>query len=93
MSEVKCMNCGEYWTSCECWDTEDENNTGHQVLALRLRNGLTKSKYLKAVEKARCPKCGSNNTEVGRVEDAPDGNYGTYLKCNKCGYRVTEEFE
>jgi len=50
MSEVKCNNCGEYWTSCNCWDAEDEGSNGHQILALRLRSGLTKSKYLEALE-------------------------------------------
>ncbi len=50
MTEVVCGNCGEHWRNCECWDAEDEGNNGHQVLALRLKYGLTRSKYLKAKE-------------------------------------------
>ena len=46
MSEVICTNCGEHWVNCDCWDIEDELNNGHQVLALRLQNGLVESKYL-----------------------------------------------
>ncbi len=50
MSEVTCNNCGLPWVDCECWDCEDGLNNGHQVYALRLHNGLTKSKYLKVKE-------------------------------------------
>jgi len=50
MSEVICTNCGEHWVDCNCYDGEDEQNNAHQILALRLRNGLTQSAYLKAKE-------------------------------------------
>lgn len=50
MGEVTCNNCGLSWVDCDCWDTEDENNNGNMILALRLHNKLTTSKYLQAKE-------------------------------------------
>ena len=50
MSDLTCANCGEHWTKCECWDARDEEDNAHEILALRLKNKLTQSKYLKARE-------------------------------------------